>query len=42
VAFKRGSYLRNFVLDFAGMLSERLDRDLITKALEGRTEDYQL
>jgi LysR family cys regulon transcriptional activator len=42
VAFKRGSFLRNFVLDFAGMLSERLDRDLITKALEGRTEDYQL
>jgi LysR family cys regulon transcriptional activator len=42
VAFKRGSYLRNFVLDFAGMLSDRLDRDLITKALEGRTEDYQL
>ena len=42
VAFKRGSYLRNFVLDFAGMLSERLDRDLITKALVGRTEDYQL
>ena len=42
VAFKRGSYLRNFVLDFAGMLSERLDRDLITKALEGRAEDYQL
>ena len=42
VAFKRGSYLRNFVLDFAGMLSERLDRDLIAKALEGRTEDYQL
>ena len=42
VAFKRGCYLRNFVLDFASMLSERLDRDLITKALEGRTEDYQL
>ena len=42
VAFKRGSYLRNFVLDFAGMLSERLDRDLITKALEGRTENYEL
>jgi LysR family cys regulon transcriptional activator len=42
VAFKRGSYLRNFVLDFAGMLSERLDRDLITKALEGRSENYEL
>ena len=42
VAFKRGSYLRNFVLDFAAMLSERLDRELITKALEGRAEDYQL
>jgi LysR family cys regulon transcriptional activator len=42
VAFKRGSYLRNFVLDFAGMLSERLDRNLITKALEGRTENYEL
>ena len=42
VAFKRGSYLRNFVLDFASMLSDRLDRELLVKALDGRTEDYQL
>lgn len=42
VAFKRGSYLRHFVLDFASLLSERLDRDLIAKALEGRTDNYQL
>ena len=42
VAFKRGSYLRHFVLEFAHMLSDRLNRDLVLKALEGRNSDYEL
>jgi LysR family cys regulon transcriptional activator len=42
VAFKKGSYLRHFVLEFAQMLSERLNRDLVLKALEGRETDYEL
>ena len=42
VAFKRGSYLRHFVLEFAQMLSDRLSRDLVLKALEGRQTDYEL
>ena len=31
VAFKRGAYLRNFVLPFAELLSERLDRQLMPR-----------
>jgi LysR family cys regulon transcriptional activator len=42
VAFKKGSYLRHFVLEFAQMLSERLNRELVLKALEGRSTDYEL
>ena len=42
VAFKRGSYLRHFVLEFAQLLSDRLNRDLVLKALEGQTTDYEL
>lgn len=47
VAFKRGAYLRNFVFAFAEMLSERLNRTLITRAMSSRegsadTSDYQL
>jgi LysR family cys regulon transcriptional activator len=42
VAFKRGAYLRNFVLQFAELLSERLDRKLIAKAMSGRDNDYEL
>lgn len=42
IAFKRSAYLRNFVYDFAALLSERLNRDLIHKALEGRYVDYDL
>jgi Fic family protein len=33
VAFKRGAYLRQFVLRFAELLSDRLSRDLILKAI---------
>ncbi len=42
IAFKRSAYLRNFVYDFATLLSERLDRNLILKALEGHANDYDL
>jgi len=42
VAFKRGAYLRQFVLRFAEFLSDRLSRDLILRAMEGGGHDYQL
>jgi len=42
VAFKRGAYLRNFVYAFAEMLSDRLSRALITRAMGSTSEDYQL
>ena len=34
IAFKRHAYLRNFVYDFAAMLSDKLDKPMILKALE--------
>ena len=40
VAFKRGAYLRNYVLRFAELLSDRLSRDLIAKAMDGHIENY--
>jgi LysR family cys regulon transcriptional activator len=42
VAFKRGAYLRNFVFKFAELLSDRLDRNLIAKAMSGHGHDYDL
>jgi LysR family cys regulon transcriptional activator len=42
VAFKRGAYLRTFVLRFAELLSDRLDRNLIAKAMSGHGNDYEL
>lgn len=42
VAFKRGAYLRNFVFRFAELLSDRLDRNLIAKAMSGHGNDYDL
>ena len=42
IAFKRGAYLRNFVYAFAEMLSDRLSRALIARAMGGDTHDYQL
>jgi LysR family cys regulon transcriptional activator len=42
VAFKRGAYLRNFVFRFAELLSDRLDRNLIAKAMAGHGTDYDL
>ena len=42
VAFKRGAYLRLFVLRFAELLSDRLNRNLILKAMQGSGPDYEL
>ena len=42
IAFKRGAYLRNFVYAFAEMLSDRLSRALIARAMGSTTQDYQL
>ena len=42
VAFKRGAYLRNFVFEFAEMLSERLSRDWVARAMTGHVADYEL
>ncbi|GAB3189166.1 CysB family HTH-type transcriptional regulator [Hydrogenophaga aquatica] len=42
VAFKRGAYLRLFVLRFAELLSDRLNRNLILKAMQGGGPDYEL
>ena len=42
IAFKRGAYLRNFVYAFAEMMSDRLSRALLTRALNGDPTDYQL
>ena len=42
VAFKRSAYLRNFVFKFAELLSDRLSRELIAKALSGHFEDHEL
>ena len=39
VAFRRGAYLRNFVYTFAELLSDRLTRALIVRAMEGHGED---
>jgi LysR family cys regulon transcriptional activator len=42
VAFKRGAYLRNFVYKFAELLSSRLDRNLVARAMVGHINDYEL
>jgi LysR family cys regulon transcriptional activator len=43
VAFKRGAYLRNFVYTFAELLSDRLTRALIMRAMSGEAStDYEL
>jgi LysR family cys regulon transcriptional activator len=41
VAFKRSSYLRNFVYTFAELLSDRLTRTLIARAMDGHVENYE-
>ncbi len=40
VAFKRGAYLREVVLRLAELLSERLNKDLIRKAMQNVGENY--
>jgi LysR family cys regulon transcriptional activator len=42
IALKRGAYLRNFVYAFAEMLSDRLSRALITRAMGSDPQEYQL
>ena len=42
VAFKRSAYLRNFVYTFAELLSNRLSRSLVDKAMTGHVNDYEL
>ncbi len=42
IAFKRGAYLRNFVYAFAEMMSDRLSRALVARAMSGDAHDYQL
>ena len=42
IALKRGAYLRDFVHHFASLLSDRLDKDLIQRAMTGHVADYEL
>ena len=42
VAFKRGAYLRHFVLAFAEMLSPHLSASLIQQAMSGQGSDFGL
>lgn len=42
VAFKRGAYLRQFVYQFAEMLSDRLTAPLVARAMTGPVNDYEL
>jgi LysR family cys regulon transcriptional activator len=42
VAFRRGAYLRSFVLTFAELLSDRLSRNLIERAMAGQGDSYEL
>ena len=42
VAFKRSAYLRNFVYKFAELISPKLDRQLIEKAMTGDLSDEDL
>jgi LysR family cys regulon transcriptional activator len=39
VAFRRGAYLRNYVYTFAELLSDRLTRALIVRAMDGHGDD---
>lgn len=42
IAFKRGAYLRNYVYSFAELLSDRLNRTLLQRAMNGESSDYDL
>ena len=40
VAFKRGAYLRHFVYAFSELLSDRLTRPLIERAMTGSSDRH--
>ena len=42
VAFKRSTYLRNFVYTFAELLSSRLTRETVARAMAGQLSDAEL
>ena len=42
IAFKRGAYLRNYVYTFAELLSDRLNRKLLERAMSGEATDFGL
>jgi LysR family cys regulon transcriptional activator len=42
VAFRRGAYLRGYVITFAELLSDRLTRPLLLRVLGGNGENYEL
>jgi LysR family transcriptional regulator, cys regulon transcriptional activator len=42
VAFKRSAYLRNFIYTFTELISPRLTRELVSKALSGYSDDFSL
>jgi LysR family cys regulon transcriptional activator len=42
VAFRRGAYLRGYVITFAELLSDNLTRPLLLRALSGDGENYEL
>ena len=42
IAFKRGAYLRNFVYTFAELLSSRLTRETVDRAMAGHLNDADL
>lgn len=42
IAFKKGAYLRNFVYEFAHLLSDRLTPALVERAMTGHVADYEL
>ncbi len=42
VAFRRGAYLRGYVYTFAELLSDRLSRALVERAIAGGGHDYEL
>ena len=42
VAFRRGAYLRSYVLVFAELLSPRLSRNMVERAMLGNGDHYEL
>lgn len=42
VAFRKGAYLRSYVLTLAELISDRLSRSLIERAMLGQGDDYSL